>query len=86
MCKHTVQQWYSTWGTRVICDTLPLFLRDTFDTKMLRKCHPGKPITKYKLHAKPYHLYICIVCIILVHNLHCKRTQPTSYNSTLLVN
>ena len=24
ICKHNVQQWFSTWGTRVICDTLTL--------------------------------------------------------------
>ena len=27
-----------------ICDTLPLFLRDCFDEKMLRKWHPGVTI------------------------------------------
>ena len=28
-------------------DTSPLFLRDTFDAKMFRKWHPGKPNSKY---------------------------------------
>ena len=38
------------------CDTLPLFLRDTFDAKMFRKWHPGKPNAKHTCQASsPVH-------------------------------
>ena len=40
-----------------IFDTSPLFLRDNFDAKMLRKWNPGKP-NRLNIHAKPYYLYI----------------------------
>ena len=37
-------------------DTWPLFLRDTFDAKMFRKWHPGKPNAKYTCQAiSPVH-------------------------------
>ena len=31
---YSLRQWFSTWGTRVICDTSPLFLCDTLDPKI----------------------------------------------------
>ena len=42
------------WPTN--CDTSPFFLRDTFDAKMLRKWHPGKPNAKFTCQAiSPVH-------------------------------
>ena len=49
------------------CDTLPLFLRDTFDAKMLRKWHPGKPNAKYTCQSQAISLvYEYVYCMYKV--------------------
>ena len=53
------------------CDTLPLFLRDTLDAKMLRKWHPGKTNAKYTCQAISPVYCMCIVCNrIIIVNVH----------------
>ena len=54
--NYTLYQWYSTYGTRVICDTLTKKLWHClyffiFTWQMFRKWHPGQSNAKYTCQA-----------------------------------
>ena len=87
---YSVHQWYSTWGTRVICDTLTKKLWHFafiftwhFWRKMLRKWHPGKTNAKYKLTwqaISPVYMYCMYnTYIVNVHNEHKWKCENVSW-------
>ena len=66
-------------------DTLPLFLRDTFDAKMLRKWHPGKSNAKYEYTCQALSPVYCVFYVLYsVLYIHRKRTRRKTYISSWL--
>ena len=86
-----VLQWYSTWGTRVICDTLTkniwhfaFIFTWHFDAKMLRKWHPGKTNAKYTCQAiSPVYVY-CMYMYCIIAKAREKSLLTIAYKTDII--